>query len=244
MIIAIVNKSSMCSNSEVETMVAAIQIQLNRDVLPAFNLKSATIQFFADELQIPAEAWTIYIIDNDAQVEGALGFHQEEADDKIDGYIMCEPILSNGGAVLAFDTANPGQYTVSATLSHEVIETLGDCYTNCWYDRGDGTLISAELCDCVEEVGYGINVNGVEVSVSDFVYPSFFNPYATKALNGPFNYLNTLEEPFTMLAGGYWIQRTSDLNSEQQVFGEKMPAWRRECKQKAFSRASRRNRVK
>lgn len=243
MLIAITNQSTLVKNADVATMCAAIQIQLDLHVLPAFNLKSGTIKFYADKSQIPGYAWTIYVIDNDAQVAGALGYHQEESDDKIDGYIMCQPVLSNGGSVLSYNPSNPGQYTVSGTLSHEVIETIGDRYTNCYFDNGNVSWCG-ELCDPVEQIGYGINVNGINVSVSDFVFPAFFNPYASLALNAPFNYLNTLKAPFTMLAGGYSIQRTGGPGTEQQVFGEAMPQWRREMKAASFSRAAKRVRIK
>lgn len=237
MLIAVVNRSSMVVNSDVQLMCEAIQIQLNLHVLPAWNLKSGTVQFYADEKKVPTWAWVIYIIDNDAQVAGALGYH-EEVNDKIDGYIMCQPVLSNGGAVLAFDKSNPGQYTVSGTLSHEVIEAVGDRYTNCFYDNGSVSWCG-ELCDPVEQIGYGITVNGKEVAVSDFVFPAFFNPLARLPQNAPLNYLNTLTQPFTMLAGGYSIQRTGGPGTETQVFGKEMPHWRKEMKKAEFSRAGR-----
>src|ERR1700676_443995 len=109
MLIGVLNNSTLVSNAQIETMVAAIQIQLDLHVLPAWNLKTATIKFYADPAQVPGYAWVVSIIDTDAQVSGALGFH-EETNDKIDAYIMCQPILSNGGAVMAFDPSNPSQY--------------------------------------------------------------------------------------------------------------------------------------
>lgn len=237
-LIAIVNRSTMCSNADIAVMCSAIQVQLNLHALPAWHLTSATIQFYADESKVPGYAWVIYIIDNNTQIQGALGWHQEETYDKIDGYIVCEPILSNGGAVMLFNPSNPGQYTISGTLSHEVLETLCDKFTNCYYDNGSVSWCG-EVCDPVEQIGYGINVNGQLIAVSDFIFPAFFNPYATLKNNAPFNYLNTLKAPFTMLAGGYSIQRTGGPGTEQQVFGREMPNWRKEMKKEAFARGSR-----
>jgi hypothetical protein len=237
--IGVVNQSTMVSNTDVDTMTKAIQKQLDLHMLPAWNLKAASVKFYADASKVPGYAWTIYVIDNDAQVAGALGYHQEETSDKIDGFIMCQPVLSNGGGVLAFDPSNPGQYTVSATLSHEIIETVGDRFTNTFCDNGS-TSWCQELCDPCEQIGYGVMVGSTNVSVSDFCFPSFFNPYATLAKNAPFNYLNTLKAPFTMLAGGYSIQRTGGPGSEKQVFGEAMPQWRRDMKSASFARAARR----
>ena len=56
----------------------------------------------------------------------------------------------------------------------------------------------------------------------------------------PFNHLKTLTAPFTILQGGYAIQRTGGPGTEQQIFGSEMPEWRREMKRQALSRAGRR----
>src|SRR3984957_2256725 len=214
-LVAIVNQSASVTNEQCEIMVAAIQQQLTQHYCPAWNMAGATIQFFASDALVPTSAYTIYIVENDAAVQGALGFHQEEADDMVDGYIMCQPILTNGGSILNFDASNPGQYTVSGTLSHEVMETLGDVFTNTFCvgpQINQGNLYCQEMCDPVEQIGYGIEVNGVNVSVSDFILPAWTNPYDTK---GPFNYLRSLTQPFTMLSGGYLI--VASFSAEGQV---------------------------
>ena len=43
------------------------------------------------------------------------------------------------------------------------------------YFATNGTRASwcQEMCDPVEQIGYGVMVNGVNVSVSDFVFPTF-----------------------------------------------------------------------
>jgi hypothetical protein len=78
------------------------------------------------------------------------------------------------------------------------------------------------------------------VAVSDFVFPNFFNPEASFKVNGPFNYLKSVEEPFTILAGGYAIVRTGGPGTETQVFGETMPQWRKDTKKIPVSRGGRR----
>ena len=54
---------------------------------------------------------------------------------------------------MAFDPKNPSQYTVSATLSHEVCEMVGDRYAG-GFSQGpqitQGNLYCQELCDPVE----------------------------------------------------------------------------------------------
>jgi hypothetical protein len=238
MLIAIVNLSSLVQNSDVQTMCSAINTQVALHCAPAWERAPCPVKFYSNENDVPGYAWTIYIIDNDTAIEGALGYHQEVSD-KIDGYVMCEPVLSNGGAVMVYDPTNPNQYTVSATLSHEVLETFVDRYTNCWYQTSSGLLVISEICDPVESISYPITVDGVEIAVSDFVFPSYFNMQATLANNAPFNYLKTLTAPFTMLAGGYWIQMEG--GNESQVFGENMPHWRKNQKIKKYARRNRRS---
>jgi hypothetical protein len=147
MLIAVINESSKVLNSDLELICQAIQIQINLHVLPAWNLKTGTIKFYSDKTHVPGYAWLVHVIDNDSQVQGALGFH-EETNNKIDGYIMCDPILSNGGDVFRFDSANPGKYTISGTLSHEVIEMIGDRFTNIFCDNGKLVTDFLPRTDC------------------------------------------------------------------------------------------------
>ena len=241
MLISVVNKSTLVKDADVDTMCKAIQSQLTLHVLPAWHMTAVTVTFVPTSgvKKIPGYSWVVYMIDDDTQVEGALGYHQEETNGEIDAFIMAKPILDNGGTTLVYDPKNPGQYTVSATLSHEIIEMVGDPFTNNYSDNGS-TSYCHELCDAVEQIGYGVAVGGTTVSVSDFLFPSYFNPDANLALNAPFNYLKTLTKPFTMLAGGYSIVRKGGPGTEKQIFGESMPDWRRNQKNTQFSRFGRR----
>lgn len=246
--IAVINQSTSVSNEQVEIMTQALTIQLAQHFCPAWGLLPITVSFCPNVASIPCGAATIYIVENDAQVQGALGYHQEESNDVIDGYIMCQPILTNGGTILNFDASNPSQYSVSGTLSHEVMETIGDVFTNTFCvgpQISQGNLYCQEMCDPVEQIGYSIQVGGVNVSVSDFILPAWTNPYDTK---GPFNYLRSLPGSFQMLSGGYMIvatfsaegQATAESGSFQAkpIFGADMPQWRQDQKNGAFTRAT------
>jgi hypothetical protein len=234
--VAIVNQSTLISNTDLETICAAIQIQVDLHFAPAWQIQPVQVKFYADSKQVPNWAWTLFVIDSDASVAGALGYHQD-ASDHPDGYVMCQPILSNGGTTMVYDKSNPGQYTISGTISHEALELIMNRFTNLFADNGASSWCK-EVADPVEQIGYPISVNGVEVSVSDFVFPNFFNPMAN-ASNMPFNYLKTLTAPFTILSGGYAIQRTGGPGTETQVFGRDMPEWRIQQKRGEFARAYR-----
>lgn len=230
MLIAVINQSTLVTNAEVNTMCKAIQVQLDLHVLPAWNMKAATIQFYANAAQVPGYAWTVSMLDNSTQA-GALGYHSLD-NDKVDAFIFAAPVLQNGGAVMVYTPSNPSQYLVSSTLSHEVCEMIGDRYANGFSVGADNaTLYCQELCDPVEDGTYAIPMDGYQVGVSNFVFPAWFNYEAKSPLNLPFDYMNKLTAPMTMTAGGYMI--TATISNEQQVtpqkkFGDKMPQWRRD----------------
>lgn len=238
MLIAVINESTMVTNAECNTMCKAIQVQLNLHVLPAWNMKAATIQFYADKTKVPGYAWVVNMLDNSTQA-GALGYHSLD-NDKVDAFIFAAPVLQNGGAVMVYNPSNPTQYLVSATLSHEVCEMIGDRYANGFSVGADGvTLYCQELSDPVEDGTYAIPMDGYQVGVSNFVFPSWFNPEATLAANAPFDYMNKLTAPFTMTSGGYMIE--AQMSNENQVtgrhiFGETMPQWRRDYVKSEFYR--------
>jgi hypothetical protein len=220
MLIALINKSTLISNSDLEIATKALQIQFDLHVAPAFDQKSPAIKFYENVSEVPGYAWVVYMLDNSDQA-GALGYHLE-SNDKIDGYIFAKPVLDAGGKVL-FDTTNPQNVTVSSVLSHEVIEMFGDRFANLWADMPSGNEIAYELCDPVQGDSYQIDVNGTIVNVSNFVFPNYFNMQGTSQDNDPFDYLKKLSAPFTMTAGGYMIVRTTGTTS--QVMGAELPKW-------------------
>lgn len=237
MLIAVINESTLVTNDQVDLMCQAMQIQLNLHVLPAWNMKAGTVKFYADKTKVPGYAWIVSILDN-ATVAGALGYHSEDSN-KVDGFIFCQTIFHYGGKAL-YDTNNPQNFTVSSVLSHEICEMVGDRFANFWADGptiAQGSEYALELCDPVEGDSYAINVNGQLVSVSNFVFPSWFNAQATAPLNMPFDYLKKLSKPFSMTPGGYMI--VAQAGSVSQVFGESMPEWKRDIKRAAFSRNQR-----
>lgn len=224
MLIAVINESTLVTNDQVNLMCQAIQIQLDLHVLPAWNMKSGSVKFYADKTKVPGYAWVVSMLDNSTQA-GALGYHAEDSD-KVDGFIFAGPVLQNGGVVL-YDAVKPQNVSVSSVLSHEVCEMVGDRFAGFWSDgpgvvASDGqtyTEYALELCDPVEGDSYTVTVNGQQISVSNFVFPSWFNAEATD-LNKPFDYLGKLTKPFSMTPGGYLIVRQT--GNVQQVFGEKV----------------------
>jgi len=104
---------------------------------------------------------------------------------------------------------------VSATISHEACEIMGNPEINSWRQMISGTLTAQELCDAVENDVYNISINGKQVSVSNFLLPAWFD-YSPEA-GSKFDYLGKLKAPFTMTSGGYLILMTKGKVSN--VFG-------------------------
>jgi hypothetical protein len=225
MLIAVINQSTLITNDQVNTMCQAIQIQLDLHVLPAWNMKAGTIKFYTDPKTVPGYAWVVRMLDNSIQA-GALGYHAED-NDVVDAFIFASPVLQNGGVIL-YDSTNPQNVSVASVLSHEVCEMVGDRYARFW---SDGPIITdsngvqyteyaLELCDPVEGDSYVVMVGNTPVSVSNFVFPSWFNAEAQAPQNMPFDYLKKLSKPFSMTPGGYLIVRQN--GQVNQIFGEKV----------------------
>lgn len=244
MLIAVINESTLVKDEDVHIMTLAIQKQLNLHVAPAWNQKSPVVRFYSDKAKVPGHAWIINILDN-PDVADALGYHDMNPNVKggqVTAYIFASPVLNNGGVVL-YDESNPQNTSIASVLSHEAIEAFGDRYATFWADTNEqDTEYALELCDACEEFSYLIEITSAgttyKVSVSDFLFPAWFNMLATKEYNMPFDYLRKLTAPFSMTAGGYVILKK--LGVESQAFGAEMPLWKIELKKSGFSRLSKR----
>lgn len=105
-------------------------------------------------------------------------------------------------------------YGNSVSFTHELFELAADApisvtnqgwpYDWVWLQKpqgfervpqDEGTVWAQEVCDPVEALSY--RVDGVEIS--DFVTPNWFSD----DVNGGFDYMGAVQQPFTILAGGY-----------------------------------------
>ncbi len=251
--IALINQSTLVKNSEAQLMAKACQIQHTLHFAPAWGILPATIKFYSDPTKIPGYAYRAAIIDNDTQVQGAAGYHSEDADHP-DLFVMAEVIIKQGNGVVLFDPSNPQNMTVSSVLSHEVCELAGDRFANFWADDGKGNLWALETADGVQDQSYVINVPNsfaasilhqvmkttiasTPVSMSNFVFPSYFNSQADNT-NKPFDYLKQLTAPFTISKGGYSILMKEGKVS--QKFGKQISPWVKKMKTSELSRYAKR----
>ena len=167
MLIAILNQSTLVADADVATMTEAIANQVRLDAAPIWDRAPAAVVFYTDPATVPATAHGIAIVDTiQDQPHGVLGFHTEDQGGQQWGVVAAKPELDNGGQVIT------GDWSVSSTLSHEVLEMLVDPNCNLWANDDKGSAYSVEVCDPVEAPTY--TVNGV--SVSNFVRSSASRP--------------------------------------------------------------------
>lgn len=223
--IAIVNQSALVSDDDGFSMTQAMNLMLPQFCkdwkLPLFTA------VYVGKKQATSILWKVYLRDT-TDHEGALGYHEQVNNISV-GYVFVNTIFSYGGVMLY--SPNPGTFTVSQTLCHEIFELLSDSNANLWADNWDaGTFYAYESCDPVQSNLIKVTVskkitipakplkltNGkfqasksstktvnTVVGLSDWVLPSWFDPQEKK---GPFNYLKTLKKPFQIDNGGYAIK--------------------------------------
>lgn len=188
-------------------MVEACKIQLEQHVAPLWNKGPWTIV----EDQPDSVGFPIVILD-DPDHAGVLGYHTKSPGGKVWARVFVRPVKNRGGSMLS------GSLSVSAVLSHEVIEAYCNPDINIWARNKDGLLIAYEACDPVENDFYDITTSsGSKVSVSNFVLPSWFDMYPAPGTK--FDYMNKVNSSFKMSKRGYVITLDPKTGSFKNVYG-------------------------
>lgn len=228
--IAVVNHSTRVPAHELDLMVRAVAHQLRNDVSPVWGLKPVNvIRHDAKDTTIPVGAYVIGIYD-DADQANALGYHTENAG-YIYGKVFAAPVLDNGGTLIE------GALSVSAVLSHEVLETYVDPRAQLWAASENGYQYAYEICDAVENSAYDVTVSGTKVGVSNFVLPGWFD---NEERGEKLDFLGHLTQPFQIERGGYVVlMREGNMS---QKFGDEFLDWKKPGKVHELSRYARRHR--
>lgn len=199
--IAIMNRSTVLKDEEVEKMVKAIQIQVSRDYAPLWG-EDAELSFYPLGIVPPNHIWQVGIFD-DALQAGNLGYHEVTPTGMPMGHVFARTTLQNGG--------KPSQ-----TLSHEVLEMLADPESNLMaiVTKPDGSIgfYAYEICDPVEDDRYGYEIDGV--TVSDFVLPSWFEP--SRVEGERFSFTWSVRNPLEIAVGGYISYMDAHMPGEWQ----------------------------
>ena len=220
--IAVINQSTVVTDADGQSMVTALNTLLPR-FCKDWGIPQAVAVYVSSKntTGIPTK---IFIKDI-SNIENALGYHDLKNNVSV-GYVFAKSILLYGGGVLSSPN---GSMSISQTLAHEVFELLVDPYANVWADLGDSrTFFAYEVCDPVESNPLVVQIPKstktpllydpvtkkmvasssvkINVQLSDWVLPAWFNPQSTV---GPFNHTNTLKGPFTVSSRGYVILSTN-----------------------------------
>lgn len=232
MYIAVVNHSTRLAESDLDLAVRAVAHQVRYDVAPEWGARPVSVVHAAPASHIPAGAYVIGVYD-DADQANALGYHSEEADGTVYGKVFVSPVLDNGGSAL------DGPLSVSAVLSHEVLETFADPHVQLWASDGGSCLYAYEICDAVEDSSYTVPVGTRHVAVSNFVTQAYFDAQAPTGAK--LDFLGTITQPLEISKGGYVVRITLGKTSKvDQVFGETFPEWKKATKQHPLARLARR----
>ncbi len=210
---ALVNGSTLISDAQAATMAHAVNYQLVAHVAPAWERVAPTMTFYGRNHRPPAGSILFHLVDVLPEAPDALGYHDEAAD-KPYARIGCKAVFDSGGDALT------EALSVSSVLSHEAAEAFGDVDVNGWRDMIDGRQTAEELCDAVQGDSYPVQVDGLGVTVSNFLLPAWFD---RQAKVGPFDFMHRCHAAFTMTHGGYLIVRKA--GGETQVYGA-LPAHR------------------
>lgn len=188
-IIAIKNQTSVLPDAVVREAVTAIQVQLNRDWQVAWKT-TATVIFLRKNQAVPATAWPIFLMDS-TDNPGTLGYHTETNRGTPFGRVFVKTAIQYG-------------YSWTITLSHEVLELMGNPWANETVFRQNsdttGMLYYMEVCDPCEDDRYGYKIGNV--MVSDFVYPAWFDDYQLRS-GTRYDHCGHITAPFQILQNGY-----------------------------------------
>lgn len=184
--IDIINATTVLTDQEAEAVIAPLQRQLGRDYATVWGIYGK-LHFVPKGAQPDPKHWWVVLLDH-ADMAGALGYHDVTQLGLPLGKVFVKTTMKYGG-----------KWTV--TLSHEVLEMLGDPDINLTvFDQRGHKLWAYEVCDACEADQFGYDIDGV--TVSDFVYPTYFELFQ-KPGAVQFDYLGKITKPLELLPGGY-----------------------------------------
>jgi len=187
--ISVINESTVLTDADITTVVAALQKQVTSDFRPVWGV-DAELTMVAKTSQPPTGSWWLVILDDSDQA-GALGYHDLTSDGMPLGKVFAASDLKAGTS-----------WTVTA--SHELLEMLADPNINLTVfvqnANTTGTLYAYEVCDACEDDSVGYQIENI--LLSDFVYPSWFEGFHTTG-STQFDRTNQMQNPLQLLTNGY-----------------------------------------
>jgi hypothetical protein len=188
--VAVLNHSHAVTNEEVKALAAALQTQVHRDLASAWGI-DAEVTFVPNDGFPSPNSWWLEILDYSDQ-QGMVSYHDLTSEGLPRARIFPRTAKENGFP-----------WTLSA--SHELLELLVDPRANLGTIRrsgsqGGGLFYAYEICDPVSSDQNAYTI--AEITVSDFVFPAWFND-SLKPASVQFDYREHVREPFQVLPGSY-----------------------------------------
>ncbi len=182
--IAIINASTVLTDTEIAPVVQALQVQVSRDFMPLWNENASLVQIPRGG-KPAAGSWWMVLMDN-SDVASALGYHDLTSEGLPIMKVFVKTCMDDGEA-----------WTVCA--SHELLEALGDSNIDLAAQVGEQVFYCYENCDACEGDDLGYDINGIRVS--DFVTKAWWNQNAPAGTR--FDFMGHLSKPLEIAPGGY-----------------------------------------
>jgi hypothetical protein len=211
--IVIIDVDSGTSLADRQAAAAALTKQVQLHFAPAWGVSATVI---AADTSGPGQ-WRLEL-HKVPTVQGALGYHAQQADGTPILYVFVELCQQDGVAW-------------TSCASHEILEALADPLLRKCAQLPDGRIAAVECCDQVESLSYTID----GITVSNFNTPENFEP--TSGKTEQYDYLSKQTTPFQVLTGGY--AQVYDPNSGWSQLGAMRP-YRAALTNLGLSRGSRR----
>jgi hypothetical protein len=166
----------------------AVTQQTQRDFCPIYGLAAWSLSY---DPKCPYAGSPTLALFDDADQAGALGYHSLDPNGMPYAKVFVNDCLHYGGSL------DDGANSVSVTISHEMLEMVGDLAADRFRFDLFGNARAEEACDAVEDTSYKI----YGISVSNFVTPSWYLDNG----RAPFDHLGVLRRPQSRTDGGYII---------------------------------------
>lgn len=205
--VGLVDTTGKLDPSLVQSVAAALNIQVMRDLPQFWNVK-ATVSYLPHASKLPAGIWPVRLVHKLPPGEG--GVHMDEHNQPYSLVI-----------------ANPGSDEWTIDASHETLEMLVDPYGNrlqtstaIAIDGSKGVKDTTgqfnylvEACDPCEADEFAYSIQGV--AVSDFITPHFYDPETTPGTR--YSFTGAIKAPRQLLKGGYISFINLEQNEWEQI---------------------------
>jgi hypothetical protein len=182
--------------TDLDKLVAALQIQISRDFAPIWGVDC--VLAIQEKPRTGIQRLGFYDTTKQANT---LGDHELTKDGLPLGKVFVETTLQDG--------EDP-----TVTSSHELMEMLVDPMLTRVAVRGGFATYAVEVADACEEQTY--KINGIQMS--DFVTPQWFGMTGRVSGKDSYDFLGSCKSPWQLLEGGYISVQLSG-GDWQQLFG-------------------------